>query len=164
VDAMDNEGIWYEAQILNEHKDRYYVRFRPWSEKYNMWIEKNSYNIAKLHTYTPIWRNNIQNNHMIDIKFENLWYKGTVLEKKNNSIWIKIHSKNNNNDKIIKMNINSDNIAHSGTHCRKMMKESDIYKNKYFTTQIVYNNLEKGMTPLYLNKKNNLYILLDMIY
>lgn len=158
VDVMDNEGVWYEAKIIKEYDDSYLVHFLSWENKWNIKIKKNSFNIAKLHTFTPNWRQNININDYIDVKIKNLWYCGIVSKKVLNKIWITIE---NRQFSICKMNINDENIALFKTHTKIFnFKNNNLpYRIKYFCTNILYCKLNNGSIPLYLNKYDNFYTL-----
>jgi len=160
VDAMDNEGVWYEAKIIGITDEYYTVHFLSWSNKWDIKIAKKSYAIAKLYTFTPNWRKNIKKNDLIDIKIKNLWYVGDITDKSRNYVWIKVKTlKNSLTSQIFKKLIHDDSIAmhktHTGIHNNPNPDYQTIYRFKYFATAILHERLNNGLVPLYMKKKQD---------
>lgn len=160
VDAMDNEGVWYEAKIIEITEQYYIVHFLSWSNKWDIKIPKNSYAIAKLYTFTPNWRKNIKINDLIDVKVKGLWYMGNIINKSKNYIWIQVKTiKNTSTPQIFKKLISDDTIAmhrtHTGLHNNPDYQS--IYRFKYFASAIMHERLNKGLVSLYMKKKHDKY-------
>ena len=53
-DCLDSTDKWYQAEIMQENDNGELVRihYQGWDEKYDEWINKDSYRIAPLHTMT----------------------------------------------------------------------------------------------------------------
>lgn len=51
IDAKDGDGDWYEAEVrrlrtTKAGKNQWLVHFRGWSDRWNVWVERNSQDVA----------------------------------------------------------------------------------------------------------------------
>ena len=53
-DCLDSTDKWYEAEIVavNDNGELVSIHYKGWDNKYNEWINKDSYRLAPLHTMT----------------------------------------------------------------------------------------------------------------
>jgi hypothetical protein len=148
VDAMDHEGIWYEARIVRVDPHSYRIHFLCWSDEWDLDIEKKSFHIAKQNTFIPKWRESLNVGAHVDIRFYVKWYSGTITRRHMNYLWVNINT--NTGSHIIKTDIYSDDIAISSTHTYYDNKKCRQYRLDFHTAN-VFQTRPNGMKPFYLN-------------
>ena len=79
INALDNDGIWYEAIIVNKDENNLEVRFRGWSDKWNLKYDIFSEKIAKRYEKVPDWTKKLQPRLGEDVKALVYFIKALVL-------------------------------------------------------------------------------------
>jgi len=70
INAKDNDGMWYEALIINKTINNITVRFMGWSSKWNYTFLIDSENISPRFTKVPNWRKSLIIGKQIDYCLE----------------------------------------------------------------------------------------------
>jgi hypothetical protein len=154
---MDNWGVWYEAIVMErDTKQGILVHYVGWKHSWDEWFqEKKRFHIAPLHTFTPPWKEQIQEGHIIEHKISNMWYETVCIEKKDTFIRLQRIADN----KIIDIeNIYQDNtICPMGFHLYFFQTKCDLHQ-RYRKKYCLYN-----ISLLPRNGSDSLYIILSLL-
>lgn len=86
VDAMDCDGIWYEAVVRQVGKKRVLVHYCGWDERWDTWMSLSSWRLAPFRTFTRPWKETLGLGDRLEVRHRNKWYTA-VLRAKHGSTW-----------------------------------------------------------------------------
>ena len=134
IDAMDGQGIWYEAMVKQIEDGKILVGFCGWGEKWDVWIDRSSPMMVPLRTFTKPWRNHLKQFDWIDIKIkiDRLWYRVQIIEICGEEIEYEYPG----SDMKGVTNIHSDDICPAGIHSfpRTYMERMNCFQQQYKKT------------------------------
>jgi hypothetical protein len=81
VDAMDEEGIWYDARLVEIVNQKVRVHFFGWSSKWDIWYSLGVPMLAPSRTFTKPWREHLKVGTRVQFRyaFHNIrWFDGVI--------------------------------------------------------------------------------------
>lgn len=172
INALDNDGIWYEAIIVNKDENNLEVRFRGWSDKWNLKYDISSEKIAKRYEKVPDWTKTLEIGNVVEIsdEFNSTWSTRMITNITKNQNKIKIIKFPSN--KEVEIDIDSLTIAEPYTHCGYNDKSPDsesrkLYLNimrKIFKYKIkIKNEIEKNYSKSKVSDDLSKYVNNDIL-
>jgi len=113
VDAMDHDGRWWNAVILDtDRKGLYHVHYRGWASEWDAWVDQSC--LAPLFSRRKKWKETLRVGDEIEYKVYRKWYHGRIAEKSSTCVDLQCVI---NPDKALKrVDLSSDDIMPLGTH------------------------------------------------
>ena len=84
VDCLDDDGKWYECQVLKVDGSNVTVHYRAWCAKYDAILNRYKYSIQPPYSVVSKWRNFISIGDIIEVKGKvspPTWYLCIVTDK-----------------------------------------------------------------------------------
>lgn len=142
VDAVDDDGIWYEAQIVDRTRNEYTVHFRQWSSKFDIHVPIDSPRLAPSYIHVNNWRRSLAIGSDIHIKKSGRWYDASILHLDEDMLTFAYTSPFFKKEESI--NIDDDMIAPSDMHSYTNKK----YRKDHHFTKKIY---DMGSVPIIYN-------------
>lgn len=144
VDALDGDGIWYEAKIIARlDNEKFRLHFRNWSDVFDVDIPIDSPMIAPPYTHVDDWRSKLREASLVGIKFGRKWYDAVIIGRDDKVITIRPPMEF---EHFMQIEVESDKIAPIDLHC--IQKNEQGYKTRNHFLKKMYKN---GNTPIYYN-------------
>jgi len=80
VDASDEDGIFFEAKVIDKDEQFIEVAYAGWSERWNSKIEIGSKRIKLANSIIPEWRSKIKLYDIVEIYFSTKWFSASVID------------------------------------------------------------------------------------
>jgi len=125
IDAMDNQGIWYDARIVEIDNEKVRVHFHGWSSKWDIWYSLGVPMLAPSRTFTKPWREYLTVGTRVQFRYafpNNRWFDGVICGI--NGYAVDVMGIDDENPRMVTIDRYSESLCQEGVHGSKHYRSS----------------------------------------